>query len=63
MRYVFNLTILVDGNLHTAGEEVDEAKIPSGCLASLKRLGQVSPVEAAGPSLEVETETAKPKKK
>lgn len=62
MRYVFNVTILVDGVPYKAGQEADEGEIPAGCLVSLRRLGQVSPVVTLT-STDADGDVAKPKKK
>lgn len=64
-RYKFEATINVDGTLRRAGEEVPEADIPSGCLASLIRLQQVSevpvaPVPPAAPIVVPKIADAKP---
>lgn len=46
-RYQFTATVAVDGVLRKAGEVVPEAEIPSGCLVSMLRLGQVVEVPDA----------------
>lgn len=44
-RFAFTLDITVEGTQYKAGDIADEKDIPSGCLASMKRLKQVEEVK------------------
>lgn len=49
MRYEFQVPIVVDGTPYRAGDQVEAGEIPAGCLASLRRLGQVAEVASPAP--------------
>ena len=40
----FQLTITVEGVPYKAGDEVDAADVPAGCLEGMRRLGQCKDV-------------------
>ena len=59
--YKFNTNITVDGKPFTDGTVADGAEIPSGCITSMLRLGQIE--EVASPVAKPAAIKEKPKTK